>query len=220
MPLVGRNPHPGRTLLQPGDEQLLQAPCPPGLYFHLSPTADTTSKCRLLLQAMAGLPGCHGHLYRTTATAGSRRVDARQEEYQSQMPFWLRWGTELTLGCVLTLNVVDAMGPAQGHRARVAMPRPSPARPVCDYCGYNLIAASPDGVCPECGASVSASLGPRSPPRRGLGKGEQPSDGRRPGAGVASTRCSGRRPSATESGQVHSPAITWGSCCDICRWFF
>lgn len=45
----------------------------------------------------------------------------------------------------------------------VAAPRkvaPIERPPLCEWCGYNLTTMSPDARCPECGAAVSASLGP------------------------------------------------------------
>lgn len=62
---------------------------------------------------------------------------------------------------------------ACGVRVLAAPPSPTP---TCQECGYNLTGTSPDGLCPECGESVHASLNSDSrpgvpwedPPRRDL----------------------------------------------------
>jgi hypothetical protein len=44
----------------------------------------------------------------------------------------------------------------------IGSPRPVPKidrHPMCEFCGYNLLHADPEGRCPECGALVLESLG-------------------------------------------------------------
>ncbi|HRR85714.1 MAG TPA: hypothetical protein P5316_11965 [Phycisphaerae bacterium] len=89
---------------------------------------------------------------------------------------------------------------------------PSSRPPTCDYCGYNLTGARPDGQCPECGVPVPMSLGSEARPGTAC-------DLTRPTAfGAAMRRCwrdavfrpagLGRQIRVTQTSRNHSRCLT------------
>ena len=76
------------------------------------------------------------------------------------------WGTHRD-GIHESLTAALALWVLWGLFRAVGAPRPAekPARPpTCEWCGYNLTGASPDGKCPECGVDVHKSLGAGTKP--------------------------------------------------------
>lgn len=81
----------------------------------------------------------------------------------STRPWYIRQSDEIAgyLICGLYLWVFWTFLRAVG--AREVKP-PADAPPTCQGCGYNLTGSAAEGLCPECGESVQASLGPEGRP--------------------------------------------------------
>lgn len=85
------------------------------------------------------------------------------QAYYARMPFLIRYGEIFVAqaGFLAGVWVLWALFRAVG----TARPTPPVHRPpLCEFCGYNLVATPSDSRCPECGELVAGSVGPDARP--------------------------------------------------------
>jgi hypothetical protein len=84
-------------------------------------------------------------------------------DYYASQPFLLRHGE----GAILLVAILVTYWFLWSLIRAIAAPRPEPPirrDPMCEFCGYNLIATPIDSRCPECGQPAVDSLGDRLRP--------------------------------------------------------
>lgn len=99
--------------------------------------------------------------WRAPALAGATDWQTAWENHRASQPWYVRHHGEL-----MFVATIASTAWVLWTLLRIAGARPSPAplaRPLqCETCGYDLRGIPMDGLCPECGLEVRASVGPQN----------------------------------------------------------